>query len=137
MKIKINKWLCPPHFIIVLFGTIYVRSQQQYDKVVQPYSYYYNHELIHSYQAKGNWVWFYIKYILYYLKHLHWIIYNLQAPYKFHPMELEAYKNQCNFNYIFEKDAGIQYKKYRNIKTKNIKKFYKDNLNYYTYISTL
>ena len=52
-------------------------------------------------------------------------------------MELEAYKNQCNFNYIFEKDAGIQYKKYRNIKTKDIKKFYKDNLNYYTYISTL
>lgn len=137
MKIKINKWLCPKGFTIVLFGTIYVRDRKQYNKVAQPYSYIYNHECIHEKQANGNWILFYIKYILFYLKHIQWIIYNIKAPYYFHPMEIEAYKNQYNLNYIFRNESGKQYKNYINIPTQIIKNFYKENTSYYNYILNL
>lgn len=137
MKIKINKWLCPPGFAILLFGTIYVRNKKHYDLIAQPYSYIYNHECIHEKQANGNWIWFYIKYILFYLKHIYWIKYSIKAPYKFHPMELEAYINQKDLQYIFKDGAGKQYKKYINLSSKIIKNFYKSKTNYYNFIEKL
>lgn len=35
MKVKINKWLCPYGYVITLFGTIYVRNKNTYDRVIQ------------------------------------------------------------------------------------------------------
>lgn len=137
MKIKINKWLCPPGYTIILFGTIYVRDLEHYLQLIQPNNYIYNHEHIHKKQAANNWIWFYIKYILFYLKHIYWLIYNINAPYYFHPMEIEAYKNQYDLNYVFKVNADKEYKKYTKIPTKVIKKFYRDKLNYYNFISKL
>lgn len=137
MNIKINKWLCPPGYAILLFGTIYVRDLKHYLLLTQPYSCIYNHERIHEKQADGNWILFYLKYILFYLKHIYWIIYNIKAPYKFHPMEIEAYKNQYDLNYIFKSNAGKEYKKYTKIPKEIIKNFYKDKLDYYNFILKL
>ena len=78
MKVKINKWLCPKGYAITLFGTIYVRTKDQYDKMVAPYSYYYNHELIHEKQANNKWIIFYIKYIYLYLKNILALRYNIK-----------------------------------------------------------
>ena len=133
MKVKINKWLCPKGYAITLFGTIYVRTKDQYDKMVAPYSYYYNHELIHEKQANNKWIIFYIKYIYLYLKNILALRYNIKAPYYFHPMEIEAYKNQYDLNYVFTNNVGKEYKQYKY----KIKDFYKGNCSYFEFISKL
>ena len=52
-------------------------------------------------------------------------------------MELEAYINQTDLQYIFKDGAGKQYKKYINLSSKIIKNFYKSKTNYYNFIEKL
>ena len=128
MKVKINKWLCPYGYIITLFGTIYVRNKNTYDRVIQPYSYIYNHESIHEKQANHQWIKFYLLYIWHYIKHIHWLLINKKAPYLFHPMEIEAYYNEQDIDYLSKPNSGKNWKNYKNIPYSIVKYFFNSGL---------
>ena len=78
-----------------------------------------SHETIHLRQAqstKDSWFLFYIRYIWEWICNLPLIFIDVYAPYKFMPMEIEAYLNQDNWDYC-QNGALYQWKGFEKILT--------------------
>ena len=61
-----------------------------------------SHETIHIRQAESthdSWFRFYVRYVWDWIKNLPLIFINMNAPYKFEPIELEAYLHQDEWDY--------------------------------------
>ena len=77
-----------------------------------------NHEMVHVRQAwstKNCWLLFYLTYMCEWLYNLPLLFIDVYAPYKFMPMELEAYRHQYEKDYnVDEMTTG--WKKYTTLK---------------------
>lgn len=97
-------WVLPSFKYLMLCGTAYAHSQSTVDRFNKNST---NndrvHETIHVRQAQStsdSWILFYIQYIWNWIKGLPLVFVNIKAPYKFHPMEVEAYGRQDSPSYI-------------------------------------
>ena len=90
-----------------------------------------SHETIHVRQAESthdSWFMFYLRYVWEWICNLPLIFIDLHAPYKFMPMEIEAYLNQDNWDYC-QNGAVYQWKGFEKIlslkeKREMAKKYY-------------
>lgn len=99
-------WFLLPNFDCLTWkGYAYCRTQEKADKINKTNgidSQLESHETIHVRQAESmndSWFRFYLKYVLEWICNLPLIFINIYAPYKFMPIELEAYLNQDDWNY--------------------------------------
>ena len=146
-KIKIvsakKAWFLFSGFVaITLFGVIYCKSQSRVDEINKTDkidSQLESHETIHVRQAEStsdSWIVFYLKYIWQWIKNFPLIFVNVDAPYKFMPFELEAYRYQDEWDYCLAKCEG--WKRYNKLKLKEkrifAKKYYCKGIKpYFTY----
>ena len=87
-----------------------------------------SHETIHLRQAqstKDSWFLFYVRYIWEWICNLPLIFINVYAPYKFMPMEIEAYLNQNNWEYCTY-DATYQWKEFEKLTLKKKRELAKE-----------
>jgi hypothetical protein len=90
------------------------------------------HETIHLRQAqstKDSWFLFYIRYVWEWICNIPLISINLYAPYKFMPMELEAYLNQDTWGYC-EYEATYQWKEFEKLTLKKKRELAKEYFGY-------
>lgn len=118
---------------ITLFGTVFcakwkdvesINATDEIDSILKC------HETIHVRQAEGtknSWLLFYLKYIWQWIKNIPLITVNLNAVYKFIPIELEAYRHEDEYDYCTK--VCTDWKKYKQLTLKQKKAFAKD---YYT-----
>ena len=115
---------------ITLFGTVYCQKKEDADELNKNEfvdSNFKNHELIHVRQAEStndSWLLYYIRYIWEWICNLSLITISRNMPYKFMPMEMEAYLNQDNWSYSSK--SAIQWKKFEKIPKKDLKEMAKD-----------
>ena len=99
-------FLLPSAFrAITLFGVVYcqresdiklINQTDEIDSILK------SHETIHVRQAesmKDSWFFFYIRYVWEWIKNFPLIFVNINAPYMFMPIEMEAYLKQDNWKY--------------------------------------
>ena len=134
-KIKVVKakkaWLLLSNTrAITLFGTIFCKKQKDVDlinatdKVDSDLK---CHETIHVRQAentKDSWFIYYCKYIWQWIMNFPLILVDINAPYKFIPFELEAYRHEEEFDYCNKACDG--WKKYNTLKLKEKRMFAKE-----------
>lgn len=124
-KIKTVKakkaWLLPPNFkAITLKGVVYCQKQKEVDEINATDEIdgkFKCHETIHVRQAESthnSWLLYYMKYIWEWILNIPLIFVNVYAPYKFMPMEIEAYLNQDNWDYP-NNGATYQWKKFEKL----------------------
>lgn len=140
-KIKVIKakrvpWLIWGDFAaITLLGVIYTKKQKTsdtvnstdgFDSVLEV------HEMIHVKQAvslRDSWFLFYLHYICEWLYNLPLLFANFRAPYKFLPLEVEAYANEYSTSYASQEKCE-RWRKYRKIgivkRFRLAKRWYKD-----------
>lgn len=90
-----------------------------------------SHETIHVRQAestKDSWFKFYARYVWDWIRNLPLVFVNVNAPYKFTPMELEAYLNQDNWYYSTH-GAVSQWKEFEKLSLKEKKELAKEYYN--------
>lgn len=95
-----------PHFRALTWkGTVYCKYKSDVDSI-NKHDYIdstlKSHETIHVRQAesmKDSWFRFYLKYIIEWICNLPLVFVNLYAPYRFMPIEMEAYQNEKNWKY--------------------------------------
>lgn len=99
-------WILPPNFrCFVWKGYAYCKTKNDADdlnKSDEIDSQLKSHETIHIRQAestKDSWFRFYVTYVWEWIKNLPLIFVDIYAPYKFEPMEMEAYLQQDNWDY--------------------------------------
>ena len=109
-KIKTLKakkaWFLPSHFQSITWkGIAYCQKQNEVnlinatDEIDSKLK---SHETIHIRQAqstKNSWFLFYIRYAWEWICNFPLIFINIYAPYKFMPIEIEAYLKQDNWDY--------------------------------------
>ena len=129
VKAKKAIFLLPNFRAITLFGIVYCRSERDVSDI-NSHDYIdsnlKNHETIHVRQAEGtknSWFLFYLNYLWQWICNMPLIFVNINAPYKFIPFELEAYRNQNDWGYSQEVHKG--WKKYKKLKLKDKRKFAK------------
>lgn len=137
-------WLLLPGFSCLTWkGFAYCKSQKEADRINSTDkidSRLESHETIHIRQAesmKDSWFRFYARYILEWILNLPLIFINVYAPYKFMPIEMEAYLNQDNWSYCMQ-GATYQWKEFEKIPLKEkramAKKYYNSTFRpYYTH----
>ena len=79
-----------------------------------------SHETIHIRQAesmKDSWFRFYTKYVREWICNIPLIFVNFYAPYKFMPIEMEAYLNQDNWDYCMH-GSVYQWKEFEKLSLK-------------------
>ena len=124
---------------ITWFGKIYCKYQSDVELINETSeinSILKCHELIHVKQAEScsdSWFWFYVKYILFYIKNLPLIFINKYAPYYFIPFELEAYAYESF--YYYPSFRCVNWKLFDKLTLKKKIKFAKEfkNENYLTF----
>jgi len=114
-------------------GTVYCQKQKDVDslnKSDEIDSRLKSHETIHVRQAESTnncWFLFYLRYIWEWILNLPLIFIDVYAPYKFMPMEIEAYLNQDNWDYC-KHGATYQWKEFEKLTLKKkremAKKYY-------------
>jgi len=115
---------------ITLFGVVYCNKKEDADELNKSEmidSDFKNHELIHVRQAEStndSWVLFYLKYVAEWIKNLNLITIDINAPYKFMPMEMEAYLNERNWEYSSAK--ATQWKEFEKIPKKELREMAED-----------
>lgn len=143
VKAKYTK-LLPPYFAgITLFGTVYTNSKKlktQTNASDEINSNFKSHETIHVRQAQGthdSWLLFYIIYIWQWICNLPLIFIDLHAPYKFIPIELEAFHNERDWTYV-DKGAAYEWKEFNKLtlkeKYKLAKAYYKQRYTLWAFI---
>lgn len=126
-KIKTLKakkaWFLLSHFQAITWkGIAYCHSKTKVDDINASDkidSQLKSHETIHIRQAESthdSWFRFYIRYIWEQILNFPLIFINIYAPYKFTPMEIEAYLNQDNWDYC-KHGATYQWKEFEKILT--------------------
>ena len=137
-------WFLPSYFSALTWkGYAYCKTREQADKINSTDkidSKLESHETIHIRQAesmKDSWFRFYARYVWEYICNLPLIFVNLYAPYRFMPIEMEAYLNQDNWDYCMS-GATCQWKKFEEItfkeKWKWAKEYYSSSPRpYFTY----
>ena len=131
VKAKLTKWLLSSFKAITLFGTIYTKKQAVVDEINRSDeidSTLKSHETIHVRQAQGmhnSWCLFYLKYGWQWLMNLPLITVRSTAPYKFIPIELEAYANETDYSYCMN-GAVYEWKKFKKIPLKRKKAYAKE-----------
>ena len=125
-------WFLLPGFSCLTWkGYAYCKSQKEVDKINETDkidSRTESHETIHIRQAestKDSWFRFYTRYVWEWIKNLPLIFVNLYAPYKFMPMEMEAYLNQDNWDYCMN-GAVYQWKDFEGIPLKTRREWAKE-----------
>lgn len=110
---KVSKLICPIGYAaITWFGTIFTRKEEYanlINKTDQIDSTLKCHETIHVRQAQNtndSWFRFYCLYVWQWICNLPLVTVNLNAPYKFIPFEMEAYKHEREFEYPNLTDNG-------------------------------
>lgn len=106
MKVIPNKFIPFRGYLAInLFGVVFIRRNKdwwnknkntRYIKIVL------NHERIHTIQAnryKTKWLAFYIIYLYHWIINLFRYNFNNTAAYYSIPFEIEAFKNETNFDY--------------------------------------
>ena len=128
-------WLLPPNIVaMTLFGIVYCKTRKMVDEINKSDnidSQLESHETIHVRQAEStsdSWFIFYLKYIWQWLMNFPLIFVNFNAPYKFIPFELEAYRNQDEWDYCLGKCE--KWKEYNKLTLKQKRSFAKE---YYGY----
>lgn len=117
LKVVLNSWFPPGNFSIILFGTVFTKSSYVAGRMNEVGSVDNTHEMIHIKQAQSCWdCWlsFYFLYLCQWLFNLPLIFININAPYKFIPFELEAYKHEEEPDYI--KNVATEWKVFRKLK---------------------
>ena len=134
----------PPSFSCLVWkGYAYCKTQKEADKINETDkvdSKLESHETIHVRQAesmKDSWFRFYLRYCWEWVLNLPLITINLHAPYKFMPIEMEAYLNQDNWDYCMN-GATYQWKELEKITLKQKKEMAREYYNskpkpYFTY----
>ena len=149
-KIKVVKakkaWILPPNIrAITLFGTIFcakkvdVNQINETDKIDSDLK---CHETIHVRQAentKDSWFIYYCKYIGQWIKNIPLITVNINAPYKFIPLELEAYRHEREYEYCMKPCDGWKAYKKLTLKQKRefAKKYYKSHIIFRDFIKEM
>ena len=140
IKAKVMPSLMGKRFAaITLCGTIYTKKQsaadvinstESLDSVLE------THEMIHVKQAvstKNTWFLFYIHYIFEWLFNLPLAFVNGYAPYKFMPLELEAYRYEYNTEHALQEKCET-WRKYRKLGIKTryrlARLWYKNKVDY-------
>lgn len=128
-------WFILPNFrCFVWKGYAYCKSRKDADnlnKSDEIDSQLKSHETIHIRQAestKNSWFRFYVRYLWDWIKNLPLIFVNFNAPYKFIPMELEAYLHQDEWNYCTN-GAVYEWKEFEKISLKEKRKLAKEYYN--------
>ena len=125
-------WFLPSGFSALTWkGCVYCRSQKAADMINATDnigSQLESHETIHVRQAEtmnNSWFNFYAKYIWEWIKNLPLVFIDSKAPYKFMPIEMEAYLNQDDWEYCMH---GLVYrwKEFEKLKLKDRKKLAKE-----------
>ena len=120
-------FLLPNFSALTWKGYAYCKSQKEADKINSTDkidSKLESHETIHIRQAESmedSWFRFYARYVYEYICNIPLIFVNIYAPYKFMPIEMEAYLHQDNWDYCMQ-GAKKQWKSFEKI---GIKKRYK------------
>lgn len=105
---------------ITLFGVVYTKKQATADVINSTDgldSVLETHEMIHVKQAvstRNSWFLFYMHYIFEWLYNLPLIFVNGYAPYKFMPLEIEAYRNEYNTDHALQEKCE-DWRKYRKL----------------------
>ena len=125
-------WLLLPGFSALTWkGYAYCKTREQADKINSTESIdstLESHETIHIRQAesmKDSWFRFYAKYVWEWICNIPLITINLYAPYKFMPIEMEAYLNQDDWDYCMN-GAVYQWKEFEKLKLKDKRKLAKE-----------
>ena len=135
-KIKTLKakkaWFLPSHFQSITWkGIAYCQKQNEVnlinatDEIDSKLK---SHETIHIRQAqstKNSWFLFYIRYAWEWICNFPLIFIDVYAPYKFMPMEIEAYLNQDNWDYCTY-NATYQWKEFEKITLKKKRELAKE-----------
>ena len=118
-------WLLLPGFSALTWkGYAYCKTRKQADIINSTEkidSTLESHETIHIRQAesmKDSWFRFYAKYVWEWICNIPLITINLYAPYKFMPIEMEAYLNQDDWDYCMN-GAVYQWKEFERLKLKD------------------
>lgn len=120
---KKAKFLLPNFRAMTWKGVVYCDSQIDVDSInysEEINSQLKSHETIHVRQAesmKDSWTRFYLKYIWEWICNFPLIVINIHAPYKFSPIEMEAYLNQDNWDYCMH-GAVYEWKDFEKLKFK-------------------
>ena len=131
VKAKKAWFLLPGFSALTWKGCVYCRSQKAADMINatdEIDSKLESHETIHVRQAESmnnSWFNFYARYIWEWIKNLPLISINIKAPYKFMPLEMEAYMNQDNWDYCTHRVA-TQWKEFEKLKLKEKRKLAKE-----------
>lgn len=122
IKAKKTWWMrILPFQAMTVCGTIYVGTDAALGKINKTDgidSTLENHEMIHVRQAWSTsncWLLFYLTYLCEWLYNLPLIFVDTYAPYKFMPMELEAYRHEYEMDYNSD-EATTGWKKYKTLK---------------------
>lgn len=128
-------WFLPSNIQALTWkGIAYCQTQSDADKINATYkidSRLKSHETIHLRQAqstKDSWFLFYIRYVWEWICNLPLIFIDLYAPYKFMPMEIEAYLNQDNWDYC-QQGATYQWKGFEKLSIKEKRAWAKEYYN--------
>ena len=122
-------------------GTVYCKRKEDIislNKTTNIDSRLKSHETIHVRQAesmKDSWFFFYIRYVWEWIKNFPLIFININAPYMFMPIEMEAYLKQDNWKYA-TKGAVTKWKELEKLTLKekrNMAKEYYKSKPYFTH----
>lgn len=104
MKVVYNKIIPFKGFSAInLFGVLFVREGQK----ITPWML--NHEAIHTAQMKE--LWYVGFYLLYFLEWIVRLLYATKTAYKGISFEVEAYKNQYNYDYLEKRIKFAQWRR--------------------------
>lgn len=125
-------WFLLPNFSALTWkGYAYCKTKEDADKINSSDkidSRLESHETIHIRQAESmndSWFNFYLRYVWEYICNLPLIFINFYAPYKFMPIEIEAYLNQDNWDYCMN-GAVYQWKEFEKLTLKEIRALAKE-----------
>lgn len=114
VSVKAKKaWYLPSSILaITWFGIIYCKTREYADSINSTTvidTVLKSHETIHVRQAEtmnNSWFRFYMRYIWEWIKNLPLITINSWAPYRFMPIEMEAYNHEYNYDYANSGKVG-------------------------------
>lgn len=125
-------WLLPSNFTALTWkGIAYCKREKDVKSINETSkinSRLKSHETIHIRQAqstKDSWLLFYIRYVWEWICNLPLIFIDVYAPYKFMPMEIEAYLNQDNWDYCTY-NATYQWKEFEKLTLKKKRELAKE-----------
>ena len=128
IRAKVNKLLCPSSMKgITIMGVVYTKKKEVADEINKTEgidTVFENHEMTHVHQAVStwnSWICFYILYLSQWLYNIPLVFIDSYAPYKFMPLELEAYATQEDMQYNIANEKATRWKQYRKLPMKTRK----------------